>query len=69
MLAAAAGRREMASCLERFIGDLPAKAAKKEDEDDDTNDDGALDLPANAVVVDAIATTDGGSTDSASASQ
>jgi hypothetical protein len=33
--------------------------------DYDTNDDGALDLPANAVVVDAIATTDGGSTDKA----
>ena len=33
--------------------------------DYDTNDDGTLDLPVNGVVVDAIASTDGGSTDRA----
>ncbi len=56
-------------CLENGTGTfiLVRGAALVQGNDYDTNDDGALDLPAGAVVVDAVAISDGGSTDKAHA--
>lgn len=54
-------------CLENGTGTfvLVRGAALVQGSDYDTNDDGTLDLPAGAVVVDAVSLSDGGSTDKA----